>query len=129
MVVVVVSSQFGKISTPAATLGVAVWGGCAPSALLRVRSNRISCGATCAGAVDEARGKMGLYCTQNSTSRSTRERDGCILLAIKMKAMTTEGRWRNIVWPSSCVTPAGASTSLTSIINGMTTHTHYSYEV
>ena len=28
------------------------------------------------------------------------------------------------VWPSSCVTPAGASTSLTSRINGMTTHTH-----
>ena len=28
------------------------------------------------------------------------------------------------MWPSSCVTPAGASTSLTSRISEMTTHTH-----
>ena len=35
--------------------------------------------------------------TQNSTSRSTREMDGCILLARKMKASTAEGRWNNPV--------------------------------
>ena len=31
--------------------------------------------------------------TQNPTSRSTRERNGWILLAIKFKASTAEGRW------------------------------------
>ena len=35
--------------------------------------------------------------TQNSTSRSTRERDCRILIAIKIKASTAEGRWRNPV--------------------------------
>ena len=41
------------------------------------------------------------------------------LLAKKNKASTAEGRWmRNLVWPSSCVTPAGTSTSLRSRING-----------
>ena len=40
----------------------------------------------------------------------------------KIKASTAEGRWmRNPVWPSSCVTPAGTSTSLTSRINGKKT--------
>ena len=51
--------------------------------------------------------------TQNSTSRSTRERNGWILLARKIKARTAERRWmRNPVWPSSCVTPAGTSNEL-----------------
>ena len=51
--------------------------------------------------------------TQNSTSRSTRERNGWILLATKIKARTAEGRWiKNPVWPSSCVTPAGTSNEL-----------------
>ena len=51
--------------------------------------------------------------TQNSTSRLTRERDGWILLARKIKARTAERRWmRNPVWPSSCVTPAGTSNEL-----------------
>ena len=45
-------------------------------------------------------------------------------LAIKTKASTAEGRWRNPVSPSSSVTPAGASTSPTSRIYGITTHTH-----
>ena len=31
---------------------------------------------------------------QNSTSRSPRERNGCILLARNIKASTAEGRWR-----------------------------------
>ena len=34
---------------------------------------------------------------------------------------------RNPVWPSSCVTPAGTSTSLTSIINWMKTHTTHTH--
>ena len=60
--------------------------------------------------------------TQNSTSQSTRERYGWILLAINVKGSIGGGRrMRNPVWPSSCVTPAGASTSLTSRINGMAT--------
>ena len=43
------------------------------------------------------------------------------LLARKIKTSTAEGRLEK-----SCVTPAGASTSLTSKINGMTTqHRHY----
>ena len=42
----------------------------------------------------------------------------------KIKASTAEGRWRNHVWPSSCVTPAGTSTNLTSKIHAMTTRTH-----
>ena len=51
--------------------------------------------------------------TQNSTSRSTRERNGWILLARKIKARTAERRWmKNPVWPSSCVTPAGTSNEL-----------------
>ena len=51
--------------------------------------------------------------SQNSTSRSTRERNGWILLARKVKACTAERRWmRNPVWPSSCVTPAGTSNEL-----------------
>ena len=51
--------------------------------------------------------------TQNSTSRSTRERNGWILLARKTKARTAERRWmRNPVWPSSWVTPAGTSNEL-----------------
>ena len=38
--------------------------------------------------------------TQNSTWRSTRERNGWILLAIEIKARTAEGRWmKNPVWP------------------------------
>ena len=50
---------------------------------------------------------------KKSTSRSTRERNGLILLARKIKARTAEGRWmKNPVWPSSCVTPAGTSTEL-----------------
>ena len=41
-----------------------------------------------------------------------------------MRASTAEGRWiRNPVWSFSCVTPAGTSTSLTSRINEMKTHT------
>ena len=59
--------------------------------------------------------------TQKSTSRPTRERDGWVLLAMKIKASTVEGRGRNPVCPSCCVTAAGASTSLTSRIDGMTT--------
>ena len=43
----------------------------------------------------------------------------CIYLFVS----TAEGRWRNPGGPSSCLTPAGASTSLTSRKNGMTTHT------
>ena len=62
--------------------------------------------------------------TQNSTSRSTRERDDWILLAMKIKASIPEERLRNPVWPSSFVTPAGVFTSLTSWINGMSTHAH-----
>ena len=51
--------------------------------------------------------------TQNSTSRSTREWNGWILLARKIKTRTAERRWmRNPVWPSSCVTPAGTSNEL-----------------
>ena len=64
--------------------------------------------------------------TQNSTSRSTRERNGWILLATKIKARTAEGRWiTNPVWPSSCVTPAGTSNEL-DVQNGWeeNTHTH-----
>ena len=41
----------------------------------------------------------------------------------KIKASTTEGRWRNPGRPSSCVTPAGTSTIiLTFRIYGMATH-------
>ena len=47
------------------------------------------------------------------TSRSTRERNGWILLARKIKARTAEGRWmRNPVGRSSCVTPGGTSNEL-----------------
>ena len=54
-----------------------------------------------------------LRSTQNSTSQLTRERNGGILLARKIKACTAERRWmRNPVWPSSCVTPAGTSNEL-----------------
>ena len=50
---------------------------------------------------------------KNSTSRSTRERNGWIILARKIKARTAERIWmRNPVWPSSCVTPAGTSDEL-----------------
>ena len=60
--------------------------------------------------------------TQNSTSRSTRERNGWILLATKIKARTAEGRWiKNPVWPSSCVTPAGTSID---VQNGWEENTH-----
>ena len=55
-----------------------------------------------------------------STSRSTRERNGWILLARKIKARTAEGRWmRNPVWPR-LVRP----TNLMSRMNGKKTHTH-----
>ena len=40
------------------------------------------------------------------------------------QAPQKEGGMRNPMRPSSCVTPAGTSTSLTSRINGMTTHKH-----
>ena len=56
------------------------------------------------------------------TSPPTGERNGWILPAIKIKASTAEKRWRNLVCPSFCVTTAGASTSLTSRINGITAH-------
>ena len=46
----------------------------------------------------------------------------------KIKASTANGRWRNLLWPSSCVTPTGTPTNLTSRINGMaTTHTPHTY--
>ena len=64
------------------------------------------------------------------TSRSTRERNGWILLATKIKARTAEGRWiKNPVWPSSCVTPAGTSNEL-DVQNGWeeNTHTHRASE-
>ena len=75
--------------------------------------------------------------TQNSSSRSTREKDGWILLAIKIKASTFEGRWRNSVWPSSyyvtflllcdpgwCI----HKPSVTSRTNGMTTQHIHAYD-
>ena len=67
------------------------------------------------------------YIVQNSTLRSTRERNGWILLARKTKASTAERRWRNPVWLSSCVTPAGTSTNLTTRQNKWddNTHTHW----
>ena len=65
--------------------------------------------------------------TQNSTSRSTRERNGWILLARKIKACTAERRWmRNPVWPSSCVTPAGTSFDVQNEWEE-NTHTHTPY--
>ena len=51
--------------------------------------------------------------TQNSTSRLTRERNGWTLLPRKIRASTAEETYINSVRPSSCVTPAGTSTSLT----------------
>ena len=43
----------------------------------------------------------------------------------KIKTSTAEGRWkRNPASPSSCVTPAGTSTSQTSRINGKKTQQH-----
>ena len=50
--------------------------------------------------------------TQNSISRSTRERNGWIRLARKIKARTAERWMKNPVWPFSCVTPAGTSNEL-----------------
>ena len=58
----------------------------------------------------------------SSTSRSTKERNGGIGLARKIKAKTANGMRRNLVWPSSCVTSAGASTDLTVGVRGMATH-------
>ena len=61
-------------------------------------------------------GTINSWGQKKTTSRPTRERDAWVLLAIKIiKASTAEGRWRNPVWPSSCVTTAGAQ---------IHTHTH-----
>ena len=66
--------------------------------------------------------------TQNSTSRSTRERNGWIFLARKIQASNVEGRRRNPVWHYLCVIPAGTSTNLTARIDGHdNTHTHKRY--
>ena len=62
--------------------------------------------------------------TQNSTSRSTRERDGRILLAIKIKARTAKKKVEKSRLTFLVCDPANAYTFLTSIMNGMTTHTH-----
>ena len=62
--------------------------------------------------------------TQNTISRSTRERDGWILLAIKIKASTAEGTWKNPARSSFCVTLAGTSTNKPYVQNKWNGSTH-----
>ena len=57
-----------------------------------------------------------------STSQSTKERNGGIRLARNVKTSTVNRKQRNPVWPSSCVTSAGASTGLAVGVRGMATH-------
>ena len=68
--------------------------------------------------------------TQNSTSRSTRERNGWILLARKIKARTAEGRWmKTPVWSSPVWPRLVRPTNLVSRMNGKKTPRTHSITV
>ena len=58
----------------------------------------------------------------SSTSQSTKQRNGGIRLARKIKTSPVNRKRRNPVWPSSRVTSAGASTDLAVEVRGMATH-------
>ena len=52
------------------------------------------------------------------------QRSGRNLVDLKTKVNPVRRGWRNPAWPSSCVAPAGMSTSQTFRTNGMATHTY-----